>query len=682
MKFIYFLVIVILAVEQTNGQQPLNEVDSLLEEVALAPDTTKIDIYLNLAVAYRTLDIKQAYEYGLRALKLAKDKNITTLLAEAHNILGSIYRVLGEYDKAGTALHKAINLHELIANKKGVANASNSLGILYFNQKDYQNALTFYKKALELVDTTQYKSGYATFCLNIGEVYQILGELDRAVVLLNEALEIFNQSNDLEGLAYTYGVLAKIQLSEDQYTLALNSARKSIGFFEADRNDLGKVEYMLLLSDIFKAAYDLNKSRQIAQKALELAMQINTPFWMMNAHLKLASLSKRTNDYKAAYRHQDSAFRIKSEILNQEKQRQIANLRIIYETDQYIQENESLKLDQELKDKQLSQQRLIVLIISILLLLIMIFLIFAYKSNKLKKRANRLLRLQNEEIKQQREEIITQAEGLKAINKEVVLKNELIEEKNINITDSILYAKKIQSAVLPFKKRIDKGLPENFILYRPKDLVSGDFYWYGHFDDKIVVAVADCTGHGIPGAFMSFIGHDMLNYICNIKRELSPDLILNEMRANVIKLLRQKESTNRDGMDISICVIDKTKKEMQFAGANQSMLYISDNKMHQLKGDRATIGLDECRHFSEFNKHIVQLEADTVFYLFTDGYMDQFGGEQDRKFMFAPFKALIFKNHLKQLTTQKQLLEDALDKWQGHQDQVDDILIFGFRIFD
>ncbi len=675
-----FLLVLFSTFSHLLTAQVRNDTDSLLNIVATAPDSSKVDIYLNLAVAYRTLKIDRAYEYALTALQLAKENELLHFEAEAHNILGSIYRVLGEYEKASTQLHEALKLNELLGNVKGLANTANSLGILYFNQKDYENALTYYNRAFSLADTIKYRGGYATFCLNIGEVYQVSGDYKRATELLDKALVIFTEINDLEGLAYSYGVLAKIKISNELHSAALANVTKALQYFKEDRNDLGYLEYSLLLCEVYQALGKLNEAENHALKAMALAQKINTAQWRMNCHLKLSKLYEQMFNYDRAYHHTDSALLLKTSILDQEKQRQIANLRIVYQTEQYMQENELLKVDKELKEKRISRQQAIVVAITICLLAIIIVAFIIYRSNIIKQRVNKLLRIQNQEILQQRKEIQKQAEGLKQVNREMLLKNELIEGKNKNIYDSLHYAKKIQTALLPARSRLDKAFDENFILYRPKDIVSGDFYWLREFEDKIMVAVADCTGHGIPGAFMSFIGHDMLNYICNSNKTLSTDDILNEMRTTLIHLLRQDENNNRDGMDISLCIWDKNKRTLEFAGANHCLIFMQHNKLHHIKGDRATIGKDESKKFEKFTKHTIDVTADTTFYLYTDGYIDQFGGTQGKKFMLDSFKELINANHQKQMSKQERLFSSTLDSWMEKEDQVDDILVFAFRL--
>ncbi|MFT6966503.1 MAG: serine phosphatase RsbU (regulator of sigma subunit) [Marivirga sp.] len=681
MRKAIYLVFILVQFHYCFSQQR-SELDSLLLVVKELPDSSKADIFLDIALAYRTLEVGKAYQYAQLSLELASDQEQLEIQAEGRNILGSIYTVLGDFKKANNQLHQALKLYELLGRKRGVANTSNSLGVLYFNQKDYENALKYYQKGYSLIDTTTQDGAFGTFNLNIGEVYQVLGDYTRAKPLLMKALNVFVDIGDDEGKAYCYGILARIAFNEHNFLRAIEYCNMALEHFAVDRNDLGRVEYYILLSDIYTFQNMYQTAEVDALRALEIASSLNALQWMMRSHQQLAKVYKVKNIFDKAYFHVETAAELRSKLLDEKGQQQINNMRIIYETDQLLQENKLLKINSQLSEKTIDEQRSVTIVVASFLLVISILAFFILRANKIKQKSNRLLRLQNEEIRQQREEILTQAEGLKDINEEIIHKNELIEKKNKDITDSINYAKRIQAALLPYKSRIDKGLLENFLLYKPKDIVSGDFYWYGEFDDKVVIAVADCTGHGIPGAFMSFIGHDMLNYICNIQRITAPSEILKEMKRSVIRLLRQEETGNRDGFDLSICVWDKKKNKLTFAGANHSLIYIQNEVLHHVKGNRTTIGLDERGNYEAFDEHSITVTSDTAFYLYTDGFVDQFGGPDDKKFMVAPFKELLLKNHLKQMNTQGQILHDTLAGWMGSKEQVDDILVFGFRLFD
>jgi len=264
---------------------------------------------------------------------------------------------------------------------------------------------------------------------------------------------------------------------------------------------------------------------------------------------------------------------------------------------------------------------------------------------------------------------------------EIERQRDEIEEKNRNITDSILYASRIQTAILPPKEFMNKTLPEHFILFKPRDIVSGDYYWMTQKGDETVIAVADCTGHGVPGAFMSMLGVAFLNEIVNRAEKMTASNILNELRDNVKKSLRQtgKKDEAKDGMDIALCVLNQNKKCLQYAGAYNPLYLIRNGELKQVKADRMPIGI-YYKEKESFTNHIVDLEKDDMIYLFSDGYVDQFGGSNGKKFLHKQFKNLFVEIHKNPMHDQKLTLDNTLEKWMGDYEQVDDILIMGFRI--
>lgn len=284
------------------------------------------------------------------------------------------------------------------------------------------------------------------------------------------------------------------------------------------------------------------------------------------------------------------------------------------------------------------------------------------------------LALQNEEIMQQKEEIETQRDEIENQRDQIVKQNE-------NITKSIEYAKRIQTAAMPSKEVVEKILPEHFIFFRPRDIVSGDFYWTVDHNGKTIVTVADCTGHGVPGAFMSMLGLSFLSEIVNTVGDLHPATILNELRTFIKYTLSQEgsDSESKDGMDISLCVIDRQSNQLEFAGAYNSVYIIRNGVLEEIKGDKMPVGI----HISEkasFTNHIISLEGVTSFYLFSDGFADQFGGPDGRKFKAKNFRALLAKNNELPMAKQRLILESAFSEWQGNNEQVDDVLVLGVRI--
>lgn len=257
-----------------------------------------------------------------------------------------------------------------------------------------------------------------------------------------------------------------------------------------------------------------------------------------------------------------------------------------------------------------------------------------------------------------------------------------IDEKNKDITDSIHYAKRIQEAILPADSTIKQLLPDSFVFYKPKDIVSGDFYWLEQWGPQTLVAAVDCTGHGVPGAFMSIVAHNILTQTVNVLGLAKPALILNETNTQLSKKLNQdpEEATVRDGMDIALCAINYKKSTMEFAGANNPLWLIRDNQVIEINGDKFPIGAFVGEELQRFTNHEWEIQKDDCIYIFTDGFADQFGGPKGKKFKYKQFQELLLSIHKKPMTEQKQILQQTNEEWQGELEQVDDVLIIGIRI--
>lgn len=331
----------------------------------------------------------------------------------------------------------------------------------------------------------------------------------------------------------------------------------------------------------------------------------------------------------------------------------------------------------------------------------------------------------NEEINQQNEEILAindelgkQKEEMASVNKEIALKNEAMQtinaaldqqkmelrKKTNNVRSSINYAKRIQNAILPRLDWIQEHLPESFVFFKPRDIVSGDFYWFSvvHLEEdveittsfrpppppeKVVISAIDCTGHGVPGAFMSMVGNQLLYEIINTNHITSPDEILRELHRKIRITLSQEETGNNDGMDMAICVIDKQERKLEFAGAKNPLIYIQDGELFEIKGNTAPIGGKKRSPGKkstprEYTKHIIDLDRPTWFYIFTDGFQDQFGGKNSRKFMKKRFKELLLKIHERPPHVQRTMLSQTIGGWMDGSPQIDDMLVMGFKTDD
>jgi serine phosphatase RsbU (regulator of sigma subunit) len=283
----------------------------------------------------------------------------------------------------------------------------------------------------------------------------------------------------------------------------------------------------------------------------------------------------------------------------------------------------------------------------------------------------------------QRANLIKESDVVRIFNIDITRQKaieELIKEKNKDITDSINYARKIQNAIMPPETVLTAQFPESFILYHPKDIVSGDFYWFRPAEPVFVIACADCTGHGVPGAFMSMIGINLLSHIVNEAAVDNPAVALQKLDGGIIKSLKQDdESDSADGMDIALCAYNPSTKLLQFAGANRPLILIRNKEILEFSPDKNAIG-GKYSGKKEFNSNEVQLlEGDHV-YLFTDGYIDQFGGPKGKKFMKRRFLELLLEIHELPMAQQRGALLDAFENWKGDLQQVDDVLLIGIKV--
>jgi serine phosphatase RsbU (regulator of sigma subunit) len=365
----------------------------------------------------------------------------------------------------------------------------------------------------------------------------------------------------------------------------------------------------------------------------------------------------------------------------------------------------------------------------VVLAMMVAFAVFFYRSYKQKQKDHAKLAEQNSAILRQSEELAAQRDNIEMQRGQLLGAFEEISHVNTKITGSINYAKRIQQAMLPAAEDFADSFPNSFILFKPRDIVSGDYYWFTEIKtEKIVehtpiaqlatsantgkeiqndydfympvvkassaapprkeviqvtkqlVTAADCTGHGVPGALLTMIALNMLNDIVTVRHITEADQILNELHKSIRKALKQDETENRDGMDMALCVIDQEANTMDFAGAKNPVIYIQNNELHYLKGDMHPIGGLQKETQRIFQKNTIDISQPTYVYIFSDGYADQFGGADDKKFTIKKFKDLLLNIHQKDKSTQKQTLDQTIEQWKGKQAQLDDILVMGFAV--
>jgi len=393
------------------------------------------------------------------------------------------------------------------------------------------------------------------------------------------------------------------------------------------------------------------------------------------AQQKILEEQKREMEkQKEEIKQQQEEMNVKKEILNFQNEE--------IEKKQSKIDNQEAILNEQMS--ALQKQRMISYLFIALFIVISGLGYFIYRGYRIKKRSNDELKQKNDAILQQNEEILQQKEELTAQREMLQEINKKLEESHRDIDASIRYAKRIQQSILPNEKLFQDHFPESFILYQPKFSVSGDFYWFSEQNGKLFVAAVDCTGHGVPGAFMSMIGNALLNEIINEKKVYDPAIVLNQLHTGVISALHQKgntESTQDDGMDITLCCVDKAKKQMEVACAAHTALLLKDDEIKEIQGDIFSIGggIFAKNDDQDFTKHVIDINKDTAIYMFSDGFQDQFGGTKNEKFMASRFKDMVFQNRKLKMKGQYNALNTTLQNWKGDNKQIDDILVIGIK---
>ncbi len=630
-------------------------------------------------LAYSKQDFKLAGEYYLQVLDIRRKENDKRGEGIALLNLGNANNQLGNMDKAITYYKEAYEIFKALDFKRGIASTLNGMGVIYEQRQMASSALQVYMETLGIVEELGDEKETANTLTNIGIVYNnmIIDTLSKiykndfrdsvyikkprlnfevvksAIRYHNLSLEKRKQINDIRGigtslanLGITYSDIGDIKKARQYFEEWLSIADQ---IQDADQQTTIYISLGQLYS--YEGRYD--NAIDYFNRALVTATRINMKSHLKNIAERLSRVYELKGDFPSAFKQFKIYNELKDSIMTNDGVKLIHDLQIKYETDAKEKENQLLRKDQVINETRLRQQRFAIITFIFVILAVIVFVIMLIRQNNQKKKANL----------------------------ELAKKNALITEQKKEITDSIQYASRIQNAILPPAEYIDQLLPEHFIIYRPRDIVSGDYYWITEKGAKVYIMAADCTGHGVPGAFMSMLGVAFLNEIVSKHLEISANMLLNELRKQVISSLHQtgREGENQDGMDVALYIIDKEEMSLEFSGANNSLLIYRGEEFIELKADKMPIGIHRLADNS-FTNYKIDLKKEDMIYSFSDGYPDQFGGPSGKKLMIKSFKRTLQEVHFKSMKDQKRILEKTLDDWMSGTHQIDDILVMGVRV--
>lgn len=577
---------------------------------------------------------------------------------------GEYYKKTGNLERALEIYLNAVNIAVDLKNLENEAIAYITIADVYAMMENYNNAEGFYNKSIEILRSTNDSISLASALLNAGDMYYTMGRYDDALRYFEEAGPIFNKMNYLTGSAYNLGNIGMIYAKQGKDSLAKNNINEAISILEESGDYYPISVYLTIMSDIYLKQNDFDAALSYTKRSLELATASGLKEQIGDANLQLSELYEQSGDLKRALMYYKNHIIYRDSLKNIEAVQQMADLRTDFEVAQK-------QIEVDLLTRQRKNQRVINILAAATLLLIILLATGLYRRYIFIKKTNVKIKAQRDEIELQRDLLETHRDLV------VHQKNEIIE--------SINYAQRIQSAMLPPVKRFSELLNEHFIFYKPRDIVSGDFYWIKRVKQYIVLAVADCTGHGVPGAFMSMLGMSNLNEIVQRREITEANQVLNELRKQIKNSLRQqgKRDESKDGIDMAICVLDSKNMKLQYAGANIPLYLISHKKgipeIAEIKPNRMPLGYYRNKDISFIN-HDIQLDTDDIFYMFTDGFVDQKGGKQDKKFLSKNLKNLLLEIQDRSLDDQRKILEETLSDWMGDHSQIDDLLAIGVRI--
>jgi serine phosphatase RsbU (regulator of sigma subunit) len=631
-------------------------------------DTTKVNVLNNLSIEFISNNLNDsAFRYSLEAKEIAQKLNFTKGLALSYNILANIYFYQGNYNEALKNNLASLKIKKALADIKGIANSYNNIGNTYLKLGNTEESLKNHFLALNIRKDLSDKKNLGFSYNNIGNVYQKQGNYQESLKYHFESLKIKKENNDNEEIVTSLNNIGSVYTELGKFSESLQYHFEALKI-EQELNDKEAIEitYANLCNTYYKLK-NYKTAKDFGIKALRIASEIGDTETIVEINLLLSNIYRNTKEFEKSLFHFSEYVNLKDSLFNEENIKKTVQIHLQNEFEKAV---EAAKLEQVKKEttaniEHRKQKQFLVLICCVLILVLLIS-IFIYRNYKINQKASRIINSQKIEAEKQKT---------------------VIEDKNKDITASITYAQRIQNAILPSNEKIKEILPDTFVLYKPKDILAGDFYWVSDavtkYEEKFVMAaVADCTGHGVPGALMSIIGN---NYLRLCEREPSvnrPSEALDFINVGISKTLRQEYSKSaiQDGMDMVFIAIDYNTMLLHFAGAKNPIYIVREGILQEYKGDKHPIGAFVGEEMKKFTNHSIPIQKGDCVYLFTDGFADQFGGINGKKFMYNKFKHLIASNSHLSMDQQCLILSNEFDKWKGDAEQVDDVCVFGIRI--
>jgi serine phosphatase RsbU (regulator of sigma subunit)/ATP/maltotriose-dependent transcriptional regulator MalT len=640
-------------------------------------------------------NFSKAAECHMRALELSKKTGDRHREAFCYSSIGNNYHMQGDFNQSIEWHNKSIEAARSVNEENIIAGSMGVIADAYANLYNYPKAIETYLEALDLAEKKQDKHNTAFIYAGMSDIYMRQGDMVNAEKYLNMSISLSKQIGDVSRScdgeltmaqlllekgdtatarkttedalqlavdnsypfheAWAYRIMGRLQEGQKNYSEAIENYKASLRISLDLGDQKETAETRKFLAHVYLLNGQTDEAIREGEAAFALSYVIQSPGLRVELAEILSQAYERKGDFRKALDYSRQVKTLGDSLNNAENLKKQTELFLQHQFDQ---EKELGRIEQAKKDAATEaryQQQTVILAIAVIGLIILgVLLFFIFRGLRQKQKAN---------------EIISE-------------QKKLVEEKNQEITDSIYYAKNIQEAMLPTPEIIQGLFSEHFVFFRPRDIVSGDFYWVGQRNGKKYFAVADCTGHGVPGGFMSMLGITLLNEILDEKNITSPEKMLNELRTMVVQALNKERKAGtqftRDGMDIALCCIDEQNNKIYFSGANNGLIIVRGTEMHELDPDKQPIGAYE--HDQSFTLKEFTIQRGDIIVAYSDGYPDQFGGLRGKKLMYRQFRHIILQATAKQNTDRVQVLAYEFDSWKSAHAQIDDVCVMGVKI--
>lgn len=626
-----------------------------LAALANAPDDTNKVMNLDY-VAWDTSydDLAVGLKYSLQSLALAEELHFSRGILHACNTLGTIYADMGDLNKALEFHLRGMKLAEETGDLKSVARSELNTSIIFTNMGEYDKALQHLLHSRRLYQQLNETDGLAAVNNDLGGCYLTFPDsTEKAMDCFRQSFQLAVKLNKSVSIANSLAGMAKCYQRSNDTLRADEAMTRSITIIDSVQNNYILSQLLVSYAAMLSERGHYKKSETLLFRALSIYTSIGMREQQIDLWRELSEIYEKTGQPVKALDAWNRYSSIKDSVMNENVLRHQRELEALYENEK--KENEIRTLTQE----QTLQRTYVGGLIAGVFLLIVILLIL-FNRNTIRKRGN-------EQLAQQ---------------------NAVIEEKNKNITDSINYARRIQEALIPEESILQKNFGDAFVLFKPRDIVSGDFWWCTEKDGMFLLAAADCTGHGVPGGFMSVMSAAFLSEIVSEKGITGPAEVLTQLRLKVISALKQtgipdtggftKDATVKDGMDIVFCCFDR-QNLVRFSCANNPVWIVRNGQLIEFPPDKFPVGIHH-KELLPFTLQAEQLQKGDMLYLFSDGYADQFGGPQGKKFKYRQLKELLVEISSLPGKEQQERLEKTFAGWKGNLEQVDDVLAIGICI--